>query len=169
MQLDKNKTGSPDDIPTIFYKNTLAHIVKPLSLLFTLSTQQMKYPDKWKISHISPIFKSGDKADVKNYRPISVLSAMAKIYDRILHNYLLSKTAHLISAAQHGFTAGKSTITNLLEYVNYIATNMMGGGRVDVIFMDLAKAFDKIIHEILLRKLAHCQLIRVSLFYLSLT
>lgn len=152
--LDRNKISSPDGLPIIFYKNTILNIVKPLSLLFTLSTRQMKYPSKWKISHVSPIFKAGDKADVKNYRPISVLSAAAKIFDRILHNYLLSKTAHLISASQHGFTAGKSTTTNLLEYVNYIATNMMNGGRVDVIFMDLAKAFDKIIHEILLNKLS---------------
>lgn len=154
MSLDRNKISSPDGLPIIFYKSTLPNIVEPLHLLFSLSTKQMKYPSKWKISHISPIFKSGDKADVKNYRPISVLSAVAKIFDRILHNYLLSKTAHLISVSQHGFTVGKSTITNLLEYVNYIATNMMNGGRVDVIFFDLAKAFDTIIHEILLNKLS---------------
>lgn len=154
MSLDKNKVSSPDGIPIIFYKNTLPHIVKPLNIIFTLSAKQMKYPTKWKNSHISPIHKSGDKADVNNYRPISVLSAIAKIFDRVLCNYLLSKTSHLISDFQHGFTAGKSTNTNLLEYVNYIATNMMNGGRVDVIFMDMAKAFDKIVHELLLQKLS---------------
>lgn len=114
MSLDKNKISSPDGLPIIFYKNTLSHIVKPLRLLFTRSIEYMKYPTKWKTSHISPIFKAGDKADVKNYRPISVLSAAAKIFDRILHNYLLSKTAHLISAFQHGFYQQLPTCLNML-------------------------------------------------------
>lgn len=151
--LDQNKSNSPDGLPIIFYKNTLSQIIEPLVLIFKLAITQMQYPTAWKISHITPIHKSGDKADVKNYRPISVLSAIAKIFDRILHNYIQSKTSHLISSSQHGFTAGKSTVTNLLEFVNYITDNMMNGGRVDVIFMDLAKAFDKIAHDILLKKL----------------
>lgn len=122
--------------------------------LFSMAITNKCYPTTWKTSHITPIHKSGDKSNVKNYRPISVLSAIAKIFDRILYTYLQSKTSHLISIIQHGFTAGKSTVTNLLEYVTYLANNIMKGGRVDVIFMDLAKAFDKIDHYILLQKLS---------------
>lgn len=152
--LDQNKINSPDGIPTIFYKNTIKQITRPLLLLFKLSASSMKYPDKWKISHITPIHKSGDTSNVENYRPISILSAVAKIFDKLLHQHILDKTKHLISMHQHGFSKGKSTLTNLMEYVNFIANNMPGGGQIDVILMDLAKAFDKINHNRLLQKLS---------------
>lgn len=97
-----------------------------------------------KTSFVSPIFKSGDKANIMNYRPISLLSAIAKIFDKLICFNLRNQVAHLISPYQHGFTIGKSTITNLLEYTDYISKNMMGGGQIDAIYMDLAKAFDRI-------------------------
>lgn len=151
--LDANKINSPDGIPIIFYKNTLTNIATPLLLLFQLSLKSMQYPDLWKISHITPIHKSGDTTNVENYRPISILSAAAKIFDKIIFKHIHSRTAHLISSHQHGFSVGKSTVSNLLEYVDFIANNMTGGGQIDVILMDLAKAFDKLIHDILLNKL----------------
>lgn len=153
LSLDQNKIHSPDNIPTIFYKNTVDSITKPLLLIFKQVLTQMQYPKIWKTSHLTPIHKSGEISNIENYRPISVLPAIAKIFDKILHNHIRSKTAHLISPHQHGFRTGKSTITNLLEYVDFIANNMINGGQIDVVFMDLAKAFDKVDHNILLNKL----------------
>lgn len=134
--LDQHKVNSPDEIPTLFYKN------------------QMKYPDSWKTSFITPIHKSGDNANIENYRPISVLPAIAKIFDKLLYNHIQVKTANLLSNQQHGFTTGKSTLTNLLEYTDYIANNITNSCQIDVIFMDLAKAFDKVDQNILLHKLS---------------
>lgn len=151
--LDKNKINSPDGIPILFYKNTINNIASPLLSLFKLSLRTMQYPDLWKISHVTPIHKAGDSTNVENYRPISILSAAAKIFDKLIYRHILSRTSHLISKHQHGFSVGKSTVTNLLEHVNFIANNITGGGQIDVIFMDLAKAFDKLIHDILLNKL----------------
>lgn len=111
--LDCNKVNSPDGLPIIFYKNTLSKIIKPLKLLFELSIIKMQYPTVWKISHVAPIFKAGDKANIKNYRPISNLSAITKVFDRILHNYILSNTSHLISPSQDGFTANRLSQTYL--------------------------------------------------------
>lgn len=91
LSLDRNKVHSPDGIPTIFYKNTIQQITKPLLIIFKLALDQMKYPDKWKISHLTPIHKSGDTSNVENYHPISVLSAIAKIFDKILHNHIRTK------------------------------------------------------------------------------
>lgn len=155
VSLDSNKTNSPDGIPIVFYKNTIDTIAKPLSIIFNKSLSEMIYPDTFKISFISPVHKSGDIDNVENYRPISIVSAIAKIYDKLIHNHILSKVHCLITNVQHGFSAGKSTATNLLEYVDYLSKNMMGGGQVDTIYMDLAKAFDKIDHNILLRKLSN--------------
>lgn len=158
LSLDHNKVHSPDELPTIFYKNTLNNITKPLAILFGQSLTQMTYPNLWKISHLTPIYKSGDTSNIENYRPISVLSAISKNFDKILHNHIRSKTSHILSPHQHGFRAGKSTLTNLLEYVDFIANKIINSGQIDVVFMDLAKAFDTIDHNILLRKLNTLQL-----------
>lgn len=112
----------------------------------------MIYPDAFKKSLISPIYKFGDIDNVENYRPISILPTVSKIFDKLLYSHIHSKTAHLIASCQHGFTAGKSTTTNLLEYVDYLSKNIMNGGQVDATYMDLAKAFDKVDHNILLKK-----------------
>lgn len=152
-KLDKCKTNSPDGIPPIFYIETADSIAKALTILFNMSTSAMTYPDEFKKSIITPIYKSGDIENVENYRPISILPTISKIFDKLLYLHINSKTSHLISSCQHGFTAGKSTTTNLLEYVDYLSSNMMNGGQVDAIYMDLAKAFDKIDHNILIAKL----------------
>lgn len=115
----------------------------------------MKYPSIWKLSYISPIFKSGNSADIVNYRPVSIISAISKFFERLIFNHISSRTNHFISDKQHGFTSGRSTLTNLLEYNDFVAKNMTKGSQVDTIFTDMAKAFDRIGHNILLSKLSN--------------
>lgn len=151
--LDSNKNNSPDGIPAMFYKQTVDSIIVPLMYIFKTSLREMVYPDAFKLSYITPIHKSGSIDDIVNYRPISILPTAAKIFDKIIYNHMYSKTAHLITSAQHGFTAGKSTLTNLIEYTDYLINNIMRNGQIHAIYMDLAKAFDRINHKILIRKL----------------
>lgn len=150
---DQNKLNSPDLIPMIFYMNTASNISEALSILFNLSIKTRKFPDKWKESLITPIYKSGEKSNIENYRPVSIISAASKIFERYLFNYIHDKTREFISDSQHGFSIGKSTLTNLMEYSDYLAENMIGGNQVDTIFTDMSKAFDKINHNTLLKKL----------------
>lgn len=111
------KTNSPDGIPGIFYKNTTDFIKVPLHILFNLSIKDMVHPDKWKISFVTPIFKSGDNTNVENYRPISILPSVSKIFDKIIYLHIREKTTHLLNSCQHGFCMGKS---NLLEFMDYV-------------------------------------------------
>ena len=85
-----------------------------------------KFPDDWKKAKITPIFKSGDKSNVGNYRPISVLPVISKIIERTVHNqlytYLFSR--NILSYSQSGFRSNHSTTTTLLEVQDYILNNI---------------------------------------------
>lgn len=151
--LDINKVASPDGLPNVFLKNTADTISKPLSILFNLSLSESVFPSSWKQSHIMPILKSGDKSAITNYRPISILSATSKVFEKILHTHIYDQVRDLLASQQHGFVRGKSTVSNLLEYTTYLSDNIMQGGQVDTIYTDFAKAFDRVDHSVLLKKL----------------
>lgn len=111
-KMDESKTNSPDNIPIKFYKSTVEVIKKPLLILFNLVARTMIYSTDWKKAFIFPIFKTGDNNNVENYRPISILPAISKIFDEILYTHILTRINHLLAPQQHGFTAGKSTLSN---------------------------------------------------------
>ena len=117
-----------------------------------------KFPDDWKKAKVTPIFKSGDKSNVSNYRPISVLPIISKIIERTVHNqlyaYLCSR--NILSDSQSGFRPSHSTTTTLLEVQDYILNNMDKGFATGVIFFGFKKAFNTVSHEILINKLASC-------------
>lgn len=151
--MSENKTNSPDNIPMVFYKRTLPSICEPLRIIFNNSLQKRIFPQKWKISFITPLHKNGDKSDIQNYRPISIISAVSKILEKIMYTFIQNKVQDLLCSQQHGFTVKKSTLSNLAEYVNFLSMNLANGGQIDAIYTDFAKAFDKVIHEIILKKL----------------
>lgn len=153
VKLDQNKASSPDALPALFYKKLSNSISLPMTLLFNKSLTEAKYPTTWKESFIIPVFKSGNRSNVQNYRPISILCTISKVFERIIFNRLYEHIRDQISRSQHGFVSGRSTLTNLLEYLNFIIESMANGGQTDTIFTDFSKAFDQVSHNLLLQDL----------------
>ena len=112
-------------------------------------------PSAWKKSRVSPIFKEGDHLDTSNFRPISVIPACMKIFEKFVHNQLYHFVTdyNLLSSNQSGFRAMHSTQTCLLEVTDYLLDNFNSGLYTGVVFLDLKKAFDTVHHKVLLNKL----------------
>ncbi|XP_053686335.1 uncharacterized protein LOC128735876 [Sabethes cyaneus] len=153
-KLKRSFSAGPDGIPAVVLSRCVEVLANPLSLIFNKSFEQVKFPDIWKQSFMFPVYKSGDRHDVRNYRGITSLSAASKLFEIIVSGVILSRTKNYISAVQHGFMPGRSVCTNLLEFTTTCITQMEGKKQVDVIYTDLKAAFDRIDHGILLRKLS---------------
>lgn len=150
----KNKMSlGPDGVPAFFIKKCVNTISKPLLLLFNLSLKNGCMPSIWKKSFVTPVFKAGNRRDILNYRPISILSSIAKLFDSIMANKLTDKCIRFIISQQHGFVAGRSTLTNLILYSDYISNSLNERVQVDSIYLDFEKAFDSVNHDILIFKL----------------
>ena len=137
--------------PTSFWKESRFSIVKPFWLLFDKSLLSGAFPDIWKTSLIRPIHKNGDKEDIRNYRPL--LNSIPKFFEKLVFCKLKTFIADIFIEEQHGFTAGRSTTTNLALFNNYLFKHLDRGIQVDVVHTDFPKAFDRVNQSILTEKL----------------
>ena len=139
----------PDGIQGDFIYQLRQVIFFPLWLLFRQSLHEGVFPAIWKISHITPILKSGDISDVTNYRPISILSHLSKTFESLVLDSIMPSLNPVLIDEQHGFRPGRSTETCNVTFTKYIYDAFKSGSQVDVIYTDFTKAFDSVNHEIL--------------------
>ena len=153
--LKESKSTGPDKINARLVKDSAEVICPTLTKIFNSSLQQGIFPEDLKNATISPIYKNGDKSDCSNYRPISVLSNVAKILEKIVYNQLISyiNENNILTNSQFGFRKSHSTTTSLLKSTNKWLLNIDKGLINGVLFLDLRKAFDTVDHKILIDKL----------------
>ncbi|CAM4662368.1 unnamed protein product [Lepidochelys kempii] len=132
-------------------------IAEPLAIIFENSWQSGEVPDDWKKANVEPIFKKGKKEDPGNYRPVSLTSVPGKIMEHVLKESILKhfEERKVIRNSQHGFTKGKSCLTNLIAFYDEITGSADEGKAVDMLFLDFSKAFDTVSHSILASKLKY--------------
>jgi hypothetical protein len=131
-------------------------IANPLSHIFNISLESGTFPNKLKQCRVIPIFKSGNHLDCDNYRPISLLSSISKVLEKIVSEKLLRHLTEndLLYVHQYGFIPKKSAEHNLLHIINYVSAALNDGNFCIGVFLDLKKAFDVCSHSILLKKLS---------------
>ena len=154
-KLKEGKAAGPDEISTAFIIRCESAILEPLHIIFNKSLQLGEVPDIWRQANVTPIYKKGSKSVALNYRPVSLTSVVCKIMERILKDRLTEEINEKcwFTNAQHGFRSKRSTTSNLLEFYDEVTTNIDNGNSVDIFFFDLAKAFDMVPHDRLLKKL----------------
>jgi exonuclease III/uncharacterized protein YutD len=150
----KNSHGY-DEIPIKILKISLSFITSPLTYICNKSLVSGLFPTRLKYSQINPVFKKGNKSEMSNYRPISLLTSFSKIFEKIIYNRLQNHIAvnNILAKEQHGFRNKFSTQTASFELINNILDALNNNMKVGGIFCDLTKAFDYVNHDILLTKL----------------
>jgi hypothetical protein len=132
-------------------------IKKPLTFIFNLSLSSGTFPNQMKVAKVRPIFKKGQKQNITNYRPISVLSVFSKILETLMYNRVVNflNKFKLISNAQNGFRKNKSTFTAIQSFIGQIQKTLDNQQYAFGIFFDLSKAFDVINQICCLQSLSH--------------
>jgi hypothetical protein len=143
-ELSTHKGGGPNGLPGTLLKFCAAALIPPLFILFNKSLRTSEFPAVWRISYVTPIHRSGDKSNAENYRPISVLNIIPKIFESILKDKITPILDPVISRQQHGFVSGRSVTSNLALYTQYLLTEMENGCQVDAVYTHFSKAFDKV-------------------------
>ena len=154
QKLRPDSAPGPDKLwPRILVR--LADILAtPLAIVYTRCLGEGTVPPDWKLANVAPIFKKGSKGSAGNYRPVSLTCVLCKVMESILRDAIVLHLSqnNLIRPSQHGFMARKSCVTNLLEYLEELGNLVDKGHAVDIVYLDFAKAFDKVPHRRLIMK-----------------
>ena len=156
-QINPTKACGPNSIPSNILKTNILYLSEPLEIILNKSINEGVFPNLMKLANVCPIFKKNDKNKCENYRPISLLSNLSKIFERAMHTrvYDFLDISNIIYKLQFGFRKRYSTNHNLLSIIEDIRSNLDNKTYACGVFIDLEKAFDTVNHVILLNKLSH--------------
>ena len=154
--LDSSKASGPDSIPVVVLKNSEPELSYILAKLFNKCLKESCFPDCWKVSSVVPVFKNvGERSTTKIYRPVSLLSVVSKVFEKLVNNRILDhlEKCGLFSDSQYGFRSSRSTADLLTVVSDRIARAFNRSGATRALALDISKAFDRVWHAGLLHKL----------------
>ena len=153
--IPKYAAPGPDKLPAIVLKECIDQIAEGILIIWRKSLDTGEVPDSLKLQTIIPLFKKGSKSLPENYRPVSLTSHLIKLFERVLRKKLIKfiEDNNLLSNNQHAFRMGRSCLSQLLQHMEEVLLSLEGKKNIDVVYLDFAKAFDKVDHRILLKKL----------------
>jgi hypothetical protein len=153
--INVNKAYGPDNLSPRLIKEAGNTIVKVLVRLFNLSLTKGVFPSLWKKANVLPIYKKAEQFFTINYRPISLLCILAKVFEKVVFKHLFNyfRDNFMISIWQSGFLPGVSTVTQLIEIHDQFCRAVSQGKDIRVVFLDISKAFDRVWHAGLIHKL----------------
>ena len=158
FRIPNKKSTGPDGMSVKILKLIWPYIVGIVTDMFNRILIEGIFPSMWKLARVSPIYKSGDINNPSNYRPISVLPVLSKIFEKHVNVHLqeyLTKNK-IIHELQCGFRKGHSCSDNLFKVVSDCLMEKLNGRMITLLFLDFKKAFDCVSHCILHRKLQAC-------------
>ena len=154
--LDSSKASGPDCIPVVVLKNCEPELSYILAKLFSKCLKESCFLDCWKVSSVVPAFKNvGERSTAKNYRPVSLLSVVSKVFEKLVNNRIVDnlEKCGLFSDFQYGFRSSRSTADLLTVVSDRIARAFNRSGATRAVALDISKAFDRVWHAGLLHKL----------------
>src|SRR5215510_8183399 len=144
-----------DEISSRILKISAPYVLSPLTFIFNKILSTGVFPERLKFSDVKPLYKKGDTTDFSNYRPISLLTSFYKIIEKIIYKrlycYLIDN--NILVKEQFGFREKLSTDTATYAFLNKVLSSLDKKNYVGGLFCDLQKAFDCVIHDILLAKM----------------
>ena len=155
-KLDSSKASGPDCIPVVVLKNCESEPSYILAKLFNKCLKEFCFPDCWKVSSVVPVFKNvGERSTAKNYRPVSLLSVVSKVFEKLVNNRIVDhlEKCGLFSDFQYGFRSSRSTADLLTVVSDRIARAFNRSGATRAVALHISKAFDRVWHAGLLHKL----------------
>ena len=152
--IDPAKAPGPDNISGRLLKETAPEISVSVCRLFNLSLSLGEFPDQGKLANVCPVFKKDDPVLAKKYCQISSLSISSKCFERCVFNHCYPHILPLLCHLQQGVLRGRSTVTQLVQVNHEVINAFAEGKEIDVVYLDFAKAFDKVPHSTVINKLS---------------
>ena len=145
--LDFPKAFGPDIIPVVVLRSSEPELSDNLAELFNKCLKESRFPDCWNVSSAVPVFKNvGERSTAKNYRPVSLLSVVSKVFEKFVNNRIVGhlEKCGLFSDFQYGFTSFRSTADLLTVVSDGIARAFNRSGAARAVALEISKAFDRV-------------------------